>query len=161
MSWAIKGTLIDATRFLDEPLVHQNDPQLLALCKMAKQKVTVLLSGEGADELMGGYVRYKPLQKNALLKLMRPLLGLLASRGGRIKKLYDYFNIENEGHRILLNANTIYPQYFKKFGINFNWNKFEFRNELLEEARSIYPTDKARQAMYCDMYIHMNSVLDR
>ena len=29
------------------------------LCKYAKKKITVAISGEGADELFGGYPRYK------------------------------------------------------------------------------------------------------
>jgi asparagine synthase (glutamine-hydrolysing) len=39
----------------------------LAISKIAKPLVKVLISGEGADELMGGYVRYKTLIP-ALLK---------------------------------------------------------------------------------------------
>src|SRR2546430_5124453 len=46
----------------DEPLVHGNDLHLLAIAAYAKSRVTVLLSGEGADETLGGYVRYRPLQ---------------------------------------------------------------------------------------------------
>ena len=29
------------------------------LCKFVKKKITVAISGEGADELFGGYPRYK------------------------------------------------------------------------------------------------------
>ena len=46
----------------DEPLAHHNDLHLWAISKFAKPFVTVLLSGEGADETMGGYVRYRPLR---------------------------------------------------------------------------------------------------
>jgi asparagine synthase (glutamine-hydrolysing) len=41
---------------------------------MAKPAVKVLLSGEGADELMGGYTRYKALQHPSLLHVIT-LLG--------------------------------------------------------------------------------------
>ena len=59
--------LVESTYNLDEPLTHLNDPHLLAVSKLASNKVKVLLSGEGSDELMGGYVRYKALKNPNLL----------------------------------------------------------------------------------------------
>ena len=55
--------LIETSYYNDEPLMHLNEPHLLAIAKLAKPKVKVLLSGEGADELLGGYIRYKALKK--------------------------------------------------------------------------------------------------
>jgi asparagine synthase (glutamine-hydrolysing) len=42
----------------DEPLNHANSVQLYHISKLAKQFVTVVLTGEGSDELFGGYPRY-------------------------------------------------------------------------------------------------------
>ena len=42
----------------DEPLTHANSVEIFNLCSYAKQHVKVLLTGEGADELFGGYPRY-------------------------------------------------------------------------------------------------------
>ncbi len=42
----------------DEPLNHANSVQIYHISKLAKQSVTVVLTGEGADELFGGYPRY-------------------------------------------------------------------------------------------------------
>ena len=42
----------EAIHFSDEPFMHMQEPQLLGLSKRAKQEVTVLLSGEAADELL-------------------------------------------------------------------------------------------------------------
>lgn len=44
--------------FCDVPIDHPNSVFLHLLCKRAKEDVTVLLTGEGADELLGGYSRY-------------------------------------------------------------------------------------------------------
>lgn len=46
----------------DEPLPHANSLGIYLLSKYAKENVTVLLSGEGADELFCGYTRYKELK---------------------------------------------------------------------------------------------------
>lgn len=42
----------------DEPLAHANSLEIYNLCRYAKEHVKVLLTGEGADELFGGYPRY-------------------------------------------------------------------------------------------------------
>ena len=47
-----------ASWHLDQPLNHPNSIGLLFLTKYASEYVKVLLSGEGADESMGGYARY-------------------------------------------------------------------------------------------------------
>jgi asparagine synthase (glutamine-hydrolysing) len=42
----------------DSPLTERSDVPLYLLAKMANEKVKVLLSGEGSDELFGGYPKY-------------------------------------------------------------------------------------------------------
>jgi asparagine synthase (glutamine-hydrolysing) len=43
---------------LDEPLADLSALGFIALCGLARRDVTVALSGQGADELLGGYRRY-------------------------------------------------------------------------------------------------------
>jgi asparagine synthase (glutamine-hydrolysing) len=50
--------LAKATWHLEEPINHPNTIGIYLLAKRAKEYVTVLLSGEGADEVFGGYSRY-------------------------------------------------------------------------------------------------------
>jgi asparagine synthase (glutamine-hydrolysing) len=54
----IRG-LGEAIWFLDAPLNHAHSVHLLALSRFARRHVTVALTGEGADELFGGYPRYR------------------------------------------------------------------------------------------------------
>ena len=44
---------------LDEPLADLSAVGFLALCELAVSKVTVALSGQGADELLGGYRKHR------------------------------------------------------------------------------------------------------
>ncbi|MFH1143669.1 MAG: asparagine synthase (glutamine-hydrolyzing) [Candidatus Eisenbacteria bacterium] len=72
---------------VDEPLHHAHTVQLLGLSELAKRHVTVVLTGEGADELFAGYPRYQiPLLARRLKWLPRVLLGggrALAAATGR------------------------------------------------------------------------------
>ncbi|HWN21623.1 MAG TPA: asparagine synthase (glutamine-hydrolyzing) [Gaiellaceae bacterium] len=51
--------LADLTWYLDEPLADLSALGFLALSELAARHVTVALSGQGADELLGGYAKHK------------------------------------------------------------------------------------------------------
>jgi asparagine synthase (glutamine-hydrolysing) len=62
---------------LEEPINHAHSVQLLLLSRLAKQHVTVALTGEGADEVFGGYPR---LQIPALARALR-IVPRIVTRG--------------------------------------------------------------------------------
>ena len=45
--------------FMDEPVADLSALGFLALCELASEHVTVALSGQGADELLGGYRKHR------------------------------------------------------------------------------------------------------
>jgi asparagine synthase (glutamine-hydrolysing) len=55
---AFVGALDDASWHMDQPIGHPNSLALWLLARRSREHVTVLLSGEGADELFGGYARF-------------------------------------------------------------------------------------------------------
>lgn len=55
--------LLDIAQRLDEPFADTSIIPMYSLCKLAKKHVTVALTGDGADELLGGYIT---LQADAL-----------------------------------------------------------------------------------------------
>lgn len=65
----------------DEPLTHPNTLPIYLLSKLAKQHVTVVLTGEGADEFFGGYPRYR---LGALLEGLGPFGRALGSLFARL-----------------------------------------------------------------------------
>jgi asparagine synthase (glutamine-hydrolysing) len=77
----------------DLPLNFANSVHIYAVSKLARQHVTVVLTGEGADELFGGYPRYyipRMLTRLALIPgfIRSPLLSMLQrAPDHRLRKL--------------------------------------------------------------------------
>jgi asparagine synthase (glutamine-hydrolysing) len=154
--------LISSTYFQDEPIMHLSEPHLLAVSKMAKPSVKVLLSGEGADELMGGYVRYKALQYPSLLNSIAAIGNLdFIAKKPRYEKLTRYAQINDKSDLVIYNGSNIYPNDISKtFGINTP-PKNEYRKQIYNEAKSLYPDNLRRQALYFDQHTYLCSLLDR
>lgn len=70
----------------DMPLNHPNSMGLYYLCNKAREKVTVLVGGEGADELLGGYPRFSRFES---VNLIRNLFGGVIYRVPFVKKKVD------------------------------------------------------------------------
>lgn len=78
------------------PIADQATVQLLALSKLARRYVKVCLSGDGGDELLGGYItifadRYQPILKyipQRLTNIYSTLLSILGAGTGKIS--FDY-----------------------------------------------------------------------
>jgi asparagine synthase (glutamine-hydrolysing) len=154
--------LISSTYFQDEPIMHLSEPHLLAVSQMAKPFAKVLLSGEGADELMGGYVRYKALQYPSLLNSIATIGNLdLFTKNPRYEKLTRYAQISKKSELVIFNGSNIYPQDIEEnYGIN-TLPKNEYRKQIYKEAKSLYPNNLRRQALYFDQHTYLCSLLDR
>lgn len=154
--------LLSSTYFQDEPIMHLSEPHILAVSQLAKPAVKVLLSGEGADELMGGYVRYKALQYPSLLHSIGAIGHMdLFTNKPRYEKLARYAQIQEKSDLVIYNGSNIYPNDIATtFGINTP-PKNEYRKQIYEEAKSLYPDNLRRQALYFDQHTYLCSLLDR
>ena len=156
-------TLLESVYLQDEPLTHLSEPHLLAISKVAASKnVKVLLSGEGADELMGGYVRYKALKNPSLLSLISKLSSFgVFSKNPRFDKLIRYSKLSNPDDLIMYNGSSIYRNDINNtFGLKDSHSN-QYRKEILEQAKILYPKNLQRQALFFDQHTYICSLLDR
>jgi asparagine synthase (glutamine-hydrolysing) len=157
--------LREAQRQHDEPLAHGNDLYLYELSRLAKRHVSVVLSGEGADETLGGYVRYQPLRFPRLLGLASaraaaPLRSAVLRRGGRsVRSLIRMLEMPSIEDVQLYNAVDVLPTDLLDIGIE-SPARFEARRSMLAEGRRT-TADPVRQLMLYDMQTFLCSLLNR
>jgi asparagine synthase (glutamine-hydrolysing) len=77
----LSSTIEEMVQFLDEPLADAGTVPVWYLSKLTRQHATVALSGEGADELFGGYITYRAdhLARYARRMPKKVLRGLLSA----------------------------------------------------------------------------------
>jgi asparagine synthase (glutamine-hydrolysing) len=71
---AILNSLEDVARCFDEPFCEGSALPVYHICRFAKQRVDVLLSGEGSDEIFGGYETYLARHVSRYCRLVPPPL---------------------------------------------------------------------------------------
>jgi asparagine synthase (glutamine-hydrolysing) len=100
---------LDLTRlawFLDEPLADLSSIGFLALSELASRHVTVALSGQGADELLGGYPKHQAASVAAMGARVPGFLwraGIAAGRHGpaRIRRASRTLSAPNTVERLI------------------------------------------------------------
>jgi asparagine synthase (glutamine-hydrolysing) len=102
-----------ATWHLEIPVNHPNTIGIYLLSKCAREHVTVLLSGEGADEVFGGYSRYYDIRYPYLnRRFMESIMTVMKDSRDRLHYLDSKFRaILATAYTIPSMASTLYPAF--------------------------------------------------
>ncbi|MFM9133949.1 MAG: asparagine synthase (glutamine-hydrolyzing), partial [bacterium] len=152
------GVLPDIAWYFDEPVADPSAVALYFVARAAREHVTVVLSGEGADELFGGYRIYRePIDLDRVRSLPGPLRSV-ASRLGRSRRQFP-------GRNYLRRASTPFDERY--IGNAYVFRPDEVRRILKDppaqghvvppdELRRLYPgfdeLPEARRMQLVDMH---------
>ncbi|HYL41170.1 MAG TPA: asparagine synthase C-terminal domain-containing protein, partial [Candidatus Binatus sp.] len=150
------GAARRAQWFMDEPLSNPSAIPLYFVAQAASEQVKVVVSGEGADELFGGYGHYRePLAFAAYERLPGGLRTMLAAGARRLPPM--------KGRRFLLRGAL--PLRERLFRIDYVFNRAERERLLADPAlngaaselvRPLFDAsrglDPVSQSQYVDMY---------
>ncbi|MBQ3151283.1 MAG: asparagine synthase (glutamine-hydrolyzing) [Clostridia bacterium] len=101
---------------MDEPLPNPSAVPLYHLAKNASKYVKVVLSGEGADELFGGYNYYKePLDYEKYMKVPQPVRTVLGTVASRLPSFH--------GKRFLVRGRYRIEERFIRNNYVFDWKE--------------------------------------
>ncbi len=121
---------------LDQPLADPACVALYAVSKLASQHVKVVLSGEGADELFGGYrIYHEPLSLNGYQKLPLALRRAVATMVRAIP--FDF-----KGKSFLIRGSKTVEERF--IGNAYMFSKDE-KAKLLKSIPATDPTEHTKQ----------------
>lgn len=148
---------------LEEPINHPHTVQILLLSKLAREFVTVVLTGEGADEVFGGYPRYKAVKVCEIMKVMpafasKGLANVLRHVGGRrIAKLARSLS-KDKAEQAIINAMFVLSDDVQK--VTSNVIDFQKRINIYKNCL-IGIGDSINNLLYYDQRTYLPSLLSR
>jgi asparagine synthase (glutamine-hydrolysing) len=141
----------------DEPIVWPSSVALYFVARLARQRVTVVLTGEGSDETLGGYTRYAFTRRNAAFD--RVYRGLVpASLRGHIRKSISDSSLINDTIRRKLSHTFLAVD-------GESWSSFYFDNFFsafnAPEQRELLTEDLAEELNGGAVYRHALEYFER
>lgn len=147
--------------YFDEPLNHPNSIPIYLLSRFARERVTVVLTGEGSDELFGGYPRYHLARWRERVDggVARTLATLASHLPGHRAALAGELLAESIDDSLLLNSRYVDPRFVSRLVRYDVLETLGERRALLEQAR--HAGDGVSSITRYDILTYLGALLDR
>ncbi len=147
----------------DEPLNHAHSIQIFKISQLAKEYVTVVLTGEGSDELFAGYPRYNLLAFSRLGSLMsiKLLVEAIAKiLGNRKLRILSRFINYDKDESLVRNSEFVPLEYVSPLFNNGYFKKtLDRRYEILNSVSN--SCSKLNRLLYLEQKTYLVSLLNR
>ncbi len=150
-------SLSDIQYFMDEPQSNPSSVPLYFLARLAKEHVTVVLSGEGADEIYAGYEWY---DEAGVMKKYKKLPKFIRVAAAAVAKKLPYF----KGHDLIIKSSGNPEDYF--IGQAMVWDEkdalrvlrpdFRVGPSVKEVTAPIYARVKGKSELDKKQYLDLN-----
>ena len=146
----------------DQPFADSSFIPMLALCKLSSEKVKVCLSGDGADEIFGGYERYRRsliFQRGIkpynfyILKIIN-ILNFFIEKTGFLKSYNDKL-LKIKALIQTKNIKDLYEE-ISSLGIGLDISRDVFRDTINLELKKILRNDYLRLFLLTDLTTYLN-----
>jgi asparagine synthase (glutamine-hydrolysing) len=146
----------------DEPLDFANSVHIFALSRLAKQQVTVVLTGEGSDELFAGYPRYRiPELVSHWRRIPAALRRMMARLTGdhRLAKLERYAQMAGDD-AVLFNPSYLSAELVGELAPKLMPLALEFRRQCLRDVNAL-AVEPVNRVSLLDQESFLVSILHR
>ncbi len=149
--------LSDIQYYMDEPQSNPSCLPLYFLARLAKEHVTVVLSGEGADEIYAGYEWY---DEAGVMKKYKRLPKFIRVAAAAIAKKLPYF----KGHDLIIKSSGNPEDYFigqamvwdEKDAMSVLTPKYRVGPSVKEVTAPIYARVKGKSELDKKQYLDLN-----
>lgn len=147
----------DIQYHMDEPQSNPSSVPLYFLAKLAKEHVTVVLSGEGADEIYAGYEWY---DETPMMRKYKKLPKVLRVAAAAIARRLPYF----KGHDFIIKGSSRPEDYFigqalvfpEKEALSVLRDEYKDGPTVREITAPIYARVKGKSELVKKQYLDLN-----
>lgn len=109
----VRDNFVGILDYLDEPMADAAIIPLYFLAKYAKEKIVVALSGDGGDEVFGGYPKYRAqhfIEKFSCLAGLARAAAPLVGPGHKYSKLFRSFSLDFPSRQFIFGSGGFLPE---------------------------------------------------